>query len=423
MFDPTKGCILCRRPGRQASGKGLRSSWVAPVLVGGATMFTIVLVSFYRWSTEHRRGSEPESGAFKAPVQQEPAPAPTRSSTADVSRDPATPGVPMTNPRAQDIAVPPPRVSRESTLAKARLAPGMVLLPHAPSVGAAITGACLSRTSLENVRYNWSSRDSFGRVTPLATGQLLTWTPTEAGRVLLQCELQVPDGPVALVTHGVSVRKPAIRRYLDNRPPVLGPPNCESAQAGRVSCSVEATDPDGDRVSVDWVSTGGGTRSGAAVELPVLSATADGGVIETIVLVRASDRRGGEAHASVRVKVPTSACGLASPHSVRTLAWTMPDRLRATEKLPSTTAREGCFQQIMACKTQHANFDECVKSAVQCNANQPLGADPAGIGCCPTPCVEAYFALRQFECAEEAVLNLRLMECYPSDASPQPQQP
>jgi hypothetical protein len=135
-----------------------------------------------------------------------------------------------------------------------------------------------------------------------------TWTPTEAGSTLLQCELRGPEGAVASVTHRVTVRKPVSNRYEDNRPLTLDSAKCEFTKSGSLSCSVTARDPDGDRVSVNWVSTGGDTRSGDAVALPVLSTTADGGSVDVIVLVQASDRKGGEAHANLRVSVPTSAC-------------------------------------------------------------------------------------------------------------------
>lgn len=142
---------------------------------------------------------------------------------------------------------------------------------------------------------------------PLQRASSWAWMPTEAGRILLQCEVQASEGPAAVVTYGVSVRNPANRRYLDNRSPVLSTPKCDHTRPGTLTCSVAVTDPDGDRVSVDWVSTGGDTRSGLSIELPVLSATADGGLVEVVVLVHASDRKGGEANASLRVNVPTFA--------------------------------------------------------------------------------------------------------------------
>lgn len=414
-FDPKYGCVICRReqsnhPSAVPRGRtvlGLLSIGICLSVGAGALYLTRNAQTTSAVGLSVEEPSEPPETT--GPGGAEPS-EPARQSAGKGS--------------AVALAPNPKPVSLEERMRQievdAQLDPRVTILPDSPRVHQEAMLVCSTNALHPSIEYVWSLVPERGsREMTLGTDSTISWVPSDSGWFAVRCEATNRRGMVASETRRVNVLGPPISSDPSgNSSPEILKAECEPALLGTAKCTAETSDADRDKVTLAFALAGGGGQVATqhkpgqwSAEFRVPWETASGLQVNVPVLWRATDRRGGYAFLATPLTVETQRCepdGRDVSGKVQ-----MPERLKRNIKLSPVLAVGACAEQVLSCASQERTIDGCMRNAVRCSIPNPADGDPAGYGCCPDRCVEAYFRLRKVQCAEPALQALPTTHCYP----------
>jgi hypothetical protein len=294
--------------------------------------------------------------------------------------------------------------------------------PIAVRVGQPVRLTCaVDGTGTGVVDYRWRVSSSNPPVADSLDGIAVDWTAAQPGAYVATCTAANRAGTdmksVLFTVERGDRAEPAPANLPKS--PIAVRVKCEPAHARvgeLVACSAEVGGATA-TPSYSWVTSFGKFEGeGERVTLRGPAETARGGQVDVKVDLTVS-AGGGAGTASAAVLLDTRACDKTTLEATGTVAFTRensdagaaPDNGEAPAAGPTA-----CAAQLAACMKQSGKADECVKSLARCQGAAPGRVDPAGADCCPTACVEAYFARRREACAAELVEGFPGSACYPA---------
>jgi hypothetical protein len=299
--------------------------------------------------------------------------------------------------------------------------------PVAAAVGAPVRLTCsVEGTSTGVVSYRWSVSSPKRPAPDALDGIAVDWTAAAPGDYVATCTASNRAG-----TDMKSVSFAVETSDHREAPPAKIPTSpiavrlkCEPARARGgepVTCEVDFAGTSG-TPRVTWTTSLGKLEGeGARATLVTPPETARGGQLTARVDVSVAADNGAAGTATASVLVDARPCDKTTLDAAPTVAFTREakaaDAGPPSDQAKKATPADGvaaCGEQVASCVKQTGKIDACVKSVSRCQSPTPWRGDPGGVDCCPTACVDAYFARRREACASD-LLETWLRDCYPGE--------